>query len=260
MRRPLLPPFLLVLLAVFACAAGAGLAGASPAHAEDLYKSCPGCGETLAKPADREIKFCFGCGKDLAGVKYRRKSERELLLEGIEAKMKDYGDPKLFSAEEWYRRGDTAEDEITKLACFRLSLKVRDDARVRNNIGAIYDRKGFTEEALAEFRRAVELDERYAIGHANLGKALLDLKRADEARRHFDRALELEPKNALFVKNRGDLLCAAGDLKGAEAAYREALALDPDGLAGRLAAFKLNQIAPEPEAVGKPAGERDGTK
>lgn len=252
--------FATIRLAAALALAFALLAPPAPAAAQDLYKICTGCGERIEKPKERDVKFCLACGVDLTKLKYRRKSERELLVEAVEAKMKDYGDPKFFSPEEWYRRGETSEDELTKLACFRLSVKLRDDARVRSNIGAIFDRKGMAEEALAEFRRSVELDEKYAIGHNNLAKALLDLGKDAEARRHLDRAVELEPGNALFLKNRADLLAADGDLKGAEAGYRKALALDPDGPAGRLAAFKLSQIAPEPVKIEKRGGGDDGGK
>ena len=254
-RRPA-PSLLAAALAALLCAP---LLSPPPAPAaEALFKTCPKCATTLAKPAEAEVKFCYGCGADLSGVKYRRKTEGELVAEAVAQKLRELGEPKLLTAEEWYRRGDTSEDEIVKMACFRQSLRVRDDARVRSNLGALLDKRGLAEAAEAEFRRAVELDDAYAIGHNNLGKVLLERRRFDEARVHFDRATALEPDNRLFAVNRADLLSAVGDRKAAESIYREVLKADPDSPAGRIAAFKLSLIAPEKEPVERPSAGKEG--
>ena len=49
------------------------------------------------------------------------------------------------------------------------------------------------EEAVACFRRAVEIDPRSAIDWANLGSNLRDLGRNDEAIAMYEKALSLDP-------------------------------------------------------------------
>lgn len=67
-----------------------------------------------------------------------------------------------------------------------------------------------------------------SITENNLGTALLDLKRYDEAIARHDRAIAMRPDYASAYNSRGAALRAAGRLDEAIASYRKALELKPD--------------------------------
>ncbi len=51
-------------------------------------------------------------------------------------------------------------------------------------------------EALASYRRALEIDPKKASAHCNIGVALRKLGRSEEAIASYRRALEIDPTNA----------------------------------------------------------------
>src|SRR5262245_34767950 len=61
------------------------------------------------------------------------------------------------------------------------------------------------EEALADFTRAIELDETYAWALANRGVTYDLMKRYEEALADFTRAIELDEKYAWAIVNRGEI-------------------------------------------------------
>ena len=82
-----------------------------------------------------------------------------------------------------------------------------------------------------------------AITENNLGTALLDQKRYDEAIAHHQRAIRLRPDYALGYNNLGAAQRAAGRLDDAIASYRKALEIMPDfaGASYNLANAQLEQ-------------------
>src|SRR5436189_42832 len=68
-------------------------------------------------------------------------------------------------------------------------------AYVYFGLGVVRYQEDKLAEALACYRRAVELDPGYSAAHANLGLVLDRLKRPEEAKRSFRRAIELDPLN-----------------------------------------------------------------
>jgi tetratricopeptide (TPR) repeat protein len=62
-----------------------------------------------------------------------------------------------------------------------------------NNLGGFLVEQGQSDEALAHFRRAVELQPGYAKAQYNLGAALREKGQVDEAIVHLPRAVDLEP-------------------------------------------------------------------
>ena len=76
--------------------------------------------------------------------------------------------------------------------------------------------------------KAIGLNAKVAAAHSNLGNALRDLKRAEDALASYDRAIALKPDSAETYYNRG---LALQDLKRPEdalASYDKAIALKPD--------------------------------
>ena len=67
--------------------------------------------------------------------------------------------------------------------------------------------KGQVDEAIACYKKAIELDPKFAMAHDNLGTALKDKGQLDEAIACYKKAIELDPKFAMAHNNLGD--CAA---------------------------------------------------
>ena len=88
--------------------------------------------------------------------------------------------------------------------------------------------QGKLDEAIACYRRALELKPDYAEAHNNLGNALKDQGKLDEAVACYRRALELKPDYAEAHNNLGNVLKDQGKLDEAVACYRRALELKPD--------------------------------
>jgi tetratricopeptide (TPR) repeat protein len=82
-------------------------------------------------------------------------------------------------------------------------------------------------EAEREYRRAIELKPNYATAHHWLGTdTLTQLKRFDEALAEAKRATELDPLSAIIASNLGDVYMYARRYDEALAQYQRALALD----------------------------------
>jgi tetratricopeptide (TPR) repeat protein len=78
---------------------------------------------------------------------------------------------------------------------------VQDYALTHTSLGQTLLNQGKTEEAVAEFRKAVELDPHSIFEHDLLGGALLIQGKTDEAIVEFRKAVELDPKYPYSVLN-----------------------------------------------------------
>ena len=83
------------------------------------------------------------------------------------------------------------------------------------------------DEALAHFRRAVDLDPRDALARTNLGQMLLERDHAEEALPHCEEAVRLLPHAAALHHNLGNALRELNRYDEARSAYIQALRLDP---------------------------------
>src|SRR6185295_17291553 len=102
---------------------------------------------------------------------------------------------------------------------------------------------GRKEEIIPHFLRALALDPRRADAHNNLGKALLDLERYEEAEASLRRAIALDPRLGPAWFNLATVLFGAGRLEEAEQAYRRGVELEPADRGGLSAlAFMLNYV------------------
>ncbi|MCF8034437.1 MAG: tetratricopeptide repeat protein [Desulfarculaceae bacterium] len=154
-----------------------------------------------------------------------------------------------------------------------------DEPNVLNSLGVCHGRLGNMERAAEYFGRAVEVSPEDFMAHYNLGLALLNLERVEEAGPCLARSLELEPKHAdtLFQLGAlaqqqghtnqaldyyrraasrpdcrpavhcrlGQMLAAAGESAPAEAAFKEAVKHNPRDTAalGGLAVLYLDREA-----------------
>jgi serine/threonine-protein kinase len=84
-----------------------------------------------------------------------------------------------------------------------------------------------SEKAKAAARKALELDDDLAEGHAALGFALMKDGDQKGAERQLKRAIELNPSSSIAYHFHSIVLCRGGDIEGATAAEKRALELDP---------------------------------
>jgi tetratricopeptide (TPR) repeat protein len=97
-----------------------------------------------------------------------------------------------------------------------------------NNLGGALVGRGQVEEAMAHFRKALEIKPDYTGAHYNLGKALAGRGQFDEAIAHYRKALEIEPDYVEAHYNLGNALANRGQVEEAIAQYRKALEIKPD--------------------------------
>ncbi len=100
-------------------------------------------------------------------------------------------------------------------------------ALYHRNLGEMCRRLGRLDEAVAAGRRAAGLAPDDLDAHYNLGLALTDKGEWDAAIRAYRRGLELNPDHGLSWNNLGAALEKGGDLAEAETAYARAVALNP---------------------------------
>ncbi len=123
------------------------------------------------------------------------------------------------------RRGQRDE----AIAHFRKALEVKPDyVEAHDNLGLALTHCGQSDEAIAHFRKALEIDPGYALVHNNLALALLYSGQPDEAMVHFRRALEINPELAETHSTLGAMLVDRGRGDEAIVHYRKALEIKPD--------------------------------
>jgi tetratricopeptide (TPR) repeat protein len=82
-------------------------------------------------------------------------------------------------------------------------------------------------EAIASYRKALELDPEFADAHCNLGTVLYNQGRRNEARGCFERALTLAPEHLEAHFNLANVLEEDDRNEGALRHYKDALRIDP---------------------------------
>ena len=97
-----------------------------------------------------------------------------------------------------------------------------------NNLGIILAQNGLADEAIAQFRNALEIRPGNAEAQNNLGKALLQKGNADEAIAHFQTALQIKPDFVEACNNLGNARFKVGRVDEAIIQYRTALRIKPD--------------------------------
>jgi len=108
-----------------------------------------------------------------------------------------------------------------------------DEAVQRNNLGASLLQQGKLEEAIAEFRKAVELDPKYTAAHLHLGYAYDRKGRIEDAMAKYRTVIELEPGNLIAHTNLGVLYDRKGLYDEAIGEFEHALRIDPANATAR---------------------------
>ena len=151
-------------------------------------------------------------------------------------------DPKVIDA--WFTLGNIyarAGKQEQAIAHFKRALDLKpDDEEAVINMAHAYRKLGRDDDALVGFRRFLELDPKNAQVNYEIAQILLDRGENRNAADALNRALALEPKMAAARNALGVVALNEGDLARAEAEIRQALAQKPDV---RLAHFNLGLVA-----------------
>ncbi len=116
---------------------------------------------------------------------------------------------------------------LTLSVAFNLVASYERSAEFHHNQGSILSQKGRIDEAIAEFRKALEIRPNDVEANNSLGTALLQRGQVDEAMAHFQKALELQPNNAVTHDNLGVVLLRKGQVDKAITQFHKALEIQP---------------------------------
>jgi len=115
------------------------------------------------------------------------------------------------------------------IASYRKALQIGpDNAGVLNNLGNALWNKGLPDEAIASYRKALQISPDNVKALNNLGVALKDKGLPDEAIASYHKALEIEPDYVDALNNLGVALKDKGLLDEAIASYHKVLEIKPD--------------------------------
>jgi len=97
-----------------------------------------------------------------------------------------------------------------------------------SQIGLNYYNKGEYDEAIENFKKALDLEGESAQVHYNLGLVYQAKGLLDEAAKEYKRSLELNPSDAEAHNNLGIIYHSLDQDNKAMAEFREALGIDPE--------------------------------
>jgi Tfp pilus assembly protein PilF len=116
------------------------------------------------------------------------------------------------------------------------------DADLLNDFGYSCYSQGKWSDAETQFRQAVNVNPKHARAWVNLGMTLAQLHRTQESIEAFSKVVSAAQAHC----NVAFILTTQGRFDDAKAAYRKALALDPELTLARAALAKLENPAPRP--------------
>jgi tetratricopeptide (TPR) repeat protein len=102
------------------------------------------------------------------------------------------------------------------------------DAAAHNNLGVALKELGRFEEAEASYNQAIAVKSDFAEAHCNLGNMLQKLGRLEESEANYNQAIAVKSDFAEAHCNLGATLQKLGRLEEAEASYRQAIRLQSD--------------------------------
>jgi tetratricopeptide (TPR) repeat protein len=112
---------------------------------------------------------------------------------------------------------------------FQHTLKVTSkNTIVHNNLGTALFERGKMQEAIFHYNKAMELNPNSPKIHSNLGNALAEQGKNREAIYHHNKAMELDPNSPKIRGNLGVALARQGRLDEAIIQFEKALGLKPD--------------------------------
>ena len=97
-----------------------------------------------------------------------------------------------------------------------------------NNLGAAFATKGRFDEAIENFRKAIQINPNFSEAQYNLGNALAAKGRFDEAIENYYKAIQINPNYCEALNNLGIALADKGRFDEAIENYRKAIQINPN--------------------------------
>lgn len=96
-----------------------------------------------------------------------------------------------------------------------------------NNLGKAYDEKGYTQKAISQYRRAIEIKDKYPQVHYNLANTLIRAGEREKAIEEYKKAINMSNFSPAYI-NLINLYSATGENKKAEKLHQEFKSLIKD--------------------------------
>jgi tetratricopeptide (TPR) repeat protein len=155
-----------------------------------------------------------------------------------------FGAATLVGAGEAWRRGNRSKVTATAAVVGAIFLFAHfqedpgttlEEANVHYNTGNLWARRDEHEKAVAEYRRALEMDDERAATWFNMGNSLRKLGKLEEAAEAYGEAVSRRKRFFAAWFNRGRVLMELEDWEGAREAYTRAAYLAPENFSVHLA-------------------------
>jgi len=125
----------------------------------------------------------------------------------------------------YYRMGRLDE----AISEYKKALDINPDyAMAHSNLGAAYNSKNMLNDAISECKKAIAINPNFAMAHYNLGTAYYKKGMLDEAISDYKKALIIKPHLAEAHYNLGAAYHEKGDLDKAISEYKRAIDIKPD--------------------------------
>jgi tetratricopeptide (TPR) repeat protein len=118
-------------------------------------------------------------------------------------------------------------ENSTKLWNHALQV-TKDNALAHNNLGFALAEKGKIQEAIDHYNEAIRLKPDYVLAYSNRGNAYVKLGQHQHAIEDYSEAIRLKPDYVLAYYNRGNTYNIFGQYQHAIEDYNEAIRLKPD--------------------------------
>jgi tetratricopeptide (TPR) repeat protein len=130
------------------------------------------------------------------------------------------------------------------VALYKNSLELHPTAEAHTFLGWTYHFQGRIEDAIAECKRAIEVDPDFGNPYNDIGAYLIDLRRYDEAIPWLERATKApryEPRHYPHF-NLGRAYFSKGMINRARQCFQEALRIEPEYTLARQAVENIRRM------------------
>lgn len=96
-----------------------------------------------------------------------------------------------------------------------------------SNLGVAYEKKDMLDEAIAQYKHTIKVDPNYDLPHCNLGNVYNAKEMYEESILAYKKALSINPNNPIAYNNLGKVYAKIGRKDDAITVYKKALDLNP---------------------------------